>query len=58
MEDYVKKNKINKKELIITIIVLILAVVIGIIGGKELYEAMYGKIQLKQRFLNKNLCFI
>ena len=45
MEDYVKKNKINKKELIITIIVLMLAVVIGIIGGKELYEAMYGKIQ-------------
>ena len=45
MEDYVKKNKINKKELIITIIVLILAVVIGIIGGKELYEAMYEKIQ-------------
>ena len=38
-------KKINKKELIITIIVLILATVIGIIAGKYLYEAMHGTIQ-------------
>ena len=41
-----KKNKlkINKKELIITIVVLILCVVVGFFAGKALYEAMYGAI--------------
>lgn len=39
-----KKNKINKKELIITVVVLILCVVVGFFAGKALYEAMYGAI--------------
>ena len=39
-----KQPKYNKNEIIITIIVLLIAVVIGILGGKALYEAMYGKI--------------
>ena len=39
-----KKLNINKKELIITIIVLVLSVVIGFIVGKELFEALYGNI--------------
>jgi len=37
-------DKFQKKELIITIVVLLIAVVIGIFGGKALYEAMYGPI--------------
>lgn len=40
----VKRESINKKELLITIIVLIIAIIIGIYGGKALYEAMYGPI--------------
>ena len=41
-----KKNKItiNKKELIITIVVLVLCIVVGFFAGKALYEAMYGPI--------------
>ena len=39
-----KKLNINKKELIVTIIVLILSVVIGFLVGKELFESFYGKI--------------
>lgn len=41
-----KKNKIkiNKKELIITILVLVLCIILGIFAGKALYEAMYGTI--------------
>ena len=39
-----KKIKIDKKELTITIIVLVLSVVIGFIIGKELFESFYGKI--------------
>ena len=34
----------KKKELLITVIVLIFAIVVGIFGGKALYEAMYGPI--------------
>ena len=44
----VQKNNLAKsarnKEILITVIVLIFAIIIGIIGGKALYEAMYGKI--------------
>lgn len=41
-----KKTRLNtnKKELIVTIIVLILSVVIGFLVGKELFETFYGKI--------------
>ena len=41
-----KKNiiKIDKKELVTTIIVLILAIILGFIIGKFLFEAVYGKI--------------
>ena len=39
-----KEPNYNRNEIIITIIVLLIAVVIGILGGKALYEAMYGKI--------------
>lgn len=39
-----KKSNINKKELIVTIIVLVLSVVIGFLVGKELFEALYGNI--------------
>lgn len=39
-----KGNSINKKELIITIVVLLVAIVVGIWGGKALYEVMYGPI--------------
>lgn len=41
-----KKNKmnINKKEIIITIIVLVLCIVVGFFAGKALYETMYGAI--------------
>lgn len=36
------KMNINKKELIITIIVLLISIVIGFIAGKALFEAVYG----------------
>ena len=36
--------KANKKEIIITILVLTLSVVIGFIIGEELFEALYGNI--------------
>ena len=41
-----KKNKVNfnKKELIVTIIVLVAAIILGFFAGKALYEAMYGAI--------------
>ena len=39
-----KKLNINKKELIVTIIILVLSVIIGFLIGKELFEAYYGKI--------------
>ena len=41
-----KKNKlnVNKKELIITIVTLVLSVIIGFIAGKALFESFYGKI--------------
>ena len=39
-----KKLNINKKELIVTIIVLVLSVVIGFLVEKELFESFYGKI--------------
>jgi len=42
--EYIKKIKIDKKELIITIIVLILAIILGFVIGKYLFEAVYGKI--------------
>ena len=39
-----KKLTAKQKEIIFTIIVLFLAIVVGIFGGKALYEAMYGPI--------------
>lgn len=39
-----KKTKVNKKELIITIIVLVAAIILGFIVGKELFDAVYGNI--------------
>ena len=38
-----KKNKIkvDKKELIVTIVVLIAAIILGFIAGKALFDAMY-----------------
>ena len=38
-----KKNKpkVNKKELIVTIVVLIAAIILGFIAGKALFDAMY-----------------
>ena len=39
-----KKLNINKKVLIITIVVLVLSVVIGFLVGKELFESFYGNI--------------
>lgn len=43
-----KKNKkemnATAKEIIITIVVLILAVIVGVWGGKVLYEAFNGPI--------------
>lgn len=38
------KSKINKKELIITVVVLILSVIIGFIIGKAMFDALYGNI--------------
>ena len=38
------KNKINKKELIITIVVLAVAIIIGFIAGKALFEVIYGNM--------------
>ena len=35
------KTKVNKKELIVTIVVLIAAIIIGFIAGKALFDAMY-----------------
>ena len=37
-------NKINKKEILITVAVLIGAILIGMVLGKVLYESMYGAI--------------
>lgn len=39
-----KEEKFSKKELIITILVLIVCIIVGVLGGKALYEAMYGSI--------------
>lgn len=38
-----KKNKVNKKELIITIVVLIGAIIVGFIAGKVMFDSLYGK---------------
>lgn len=35
------KSKVDKKELIITIVVLLVAIVLGFFIGKALFEAMY-----------------
>ena len=39
-----KKGKLNvdKKEIIITLVVLIISIIIGFIAGKGLFEAFYG----------------
>lgn len=37
-------KKINKKELVITIIVLIASIILGFIIGKSMFEALYGSI--------------
>ena len=39
-----KKFKMDKKEIIITIGVLLGSVILGFIIGKNLFEAFYGKI--------------
>lgn len=36
-----KKSKINKTELIVTIVVLIASIMIGFIIGKELFDSMH-----------------
>lgn len=38
------KTKTSKKELIITIVVLVAAIILGFIVGKELFDAVYGNI--------------
>lgn len=35
------KSKINKKEIIVTVVVLILAILIGFIAGKALFDVMH-----------------
>ena len=35
------KTKVDKKELIITIVVLLVAIVLGFFIGKALFQAMY-----------------
>ena len=35
------KIKVDKKELIVTIVVLVAAVILGFIAGKALFDAMY-----------------
>lgn len=50
MKNKEPKNHLNKldttqkKEIIITIIVILIAIVIGVFGGRALYETMYGPI--------------
>lgn len=41
-----KNNKLDpkKKEIILTVVILLIAIGIGIIAGKFLYETMYGPI--------------
>lgn len=39
-----KKLNYSKKEIIITIIVLVAAIILGFLIGKVLFEAVYGKI--------------
>lgn len=39
-----KKLNYSKKEIIITIIVLVAAIILGFLIGKVLFEALYGKI--------------
>ena len=41
---FIIKLKENKKEIIITAIVLIVCIIVGIVVGKVLYESMYGPI--------------
>ena len=35
------KSKVNKKELIVTIVVLVAAIIVGFYAGKALFDAMY-----------------
>lgn len=39
-----KKLNYSKKEIIITIIVLVATIILGFLIGKVLFEAVYGKI--------------
>ena len=50
MKKETKKKKINidKKELIITITVIVLALILGIFLGKELFDAFQARIQINQ----------
>lgn len=41
MKSKKNKTKVNKKELIITIVVLAAAIVLGFIAGKALFDAIY-----------------
>lgn len=44
MEEHQKMKINNKKEIIITISVLIISIVIGFIAGKVLFDIVYGNI--------------
>lgn len=41
MKNKKNKPKVDKKELIVTIVVLVAAIVLGFIAGKALFDAMY-----------------
>ena len=41
MDSKKNKPKVDKKELIVTIVVLLAAIVLGFFIGKALFEAMY-----------------
>lgn len=43
-KDKKAKAKIDKKELIITVVVLLVAIIVGFIAGKAIFEAFYGNI--------------
>ena len=44
MKNKKNKFKMSQKEIIITIFVLVGSVIIGFIIGKNIFEALYGKI--------------
>lgn len=38
------KSKVNTKEIIITIAVLVVAIIVGFIAGKALFDVVYGNL--------------